>query len=108
MHNVYVTILVVLSNIFSEIWQVINKWGDHFKFKMATRYHVDSNWEQASCEPTYRIVYSCQFVCFLRHCILNYASLVIFTVAIFLNSRWRPDTMSVVIGSKLHVNLHIV
>ena len=44
MHNVYVTILVVLSNIVSEIWQVINTRGDHFKFKMATRYHVDSNW----------------------------------------------------------------
>ena len=27
---------------------------------------------------------------FLRQCILNYASVVIFTVAIFLNSRWRP------------------
>ena len=31
---------------------------------------------------------------------LNYGSLVIFTAAIFLNSRWPPDTMSVVIGTK--------
>ena len=37
----------------------------------------------------------------------NYGSLVIFTVAIFLNSRWRSDTMSVVIGTKFHVKLYI-
>ena len=31
---------------------------------------------------------------------------MIFTVAIFLNSRWRPDTLSVVIGTKFHINLY--
>ena len=37
----------------------------------------------ASYEPTYRIVCLCQFVYFLGQYILNYGSLVIFTVAIF-------------------------
>ena len=74
---------------------------------MAARCHVGSDWYQASYEPTYRLVSFCQFVYFLRQYILNYGSLLIFTVAIFLNSRWRPDTMSVVIGAKLHMKLYI-
>ena len=55
----------------------------------------------------YRIVCSCQFVYFLRQCILNYDSLVISTGAIFLNSRWRPDIMSVVISTKFNMKLYI-
>ena len=78
-----------------------------FKFKMAVRYHVCSDWQQASYERTYRLVCFCQFVYFLHQYILNYGSFVIFTVAIFLNSRWRPDTMFVVIGTKLHIKLYI-
>ena len=47
-------------------------------------------------------------ICVLSSSIyLNYGSLVIFTVAIFLNSRWLPDTMSVVIGTKFHIKLYI-
>ena len=38
---------------------------------------------------------------------LNHGSLVIFSVAIFLNSRWRPDTMSIVIDTKVHMKLYI-
>ena len=37
-----------------------------FKFKMAVRYHVGSDWMQASYEPTYRLVCFCQFVYFLH------------------------------------------
>ena len=45
---------------------------------------------------------------YFRHqFILNYGSLVIVTVAILLNSRWWPDTMSVVIGTKFHVKQYI-
>ena len=36
------------------------------KIKMAARYHVGSDWYQASYEPTYHIVCLCQFVYFLR------------------------------------------
>ena len=70
---------------------------------MAATYHVGSDWYQVSCESTYRTVSTCQFVCFLRQYILNYASLVIFTMA---NSRWRPDTRSVVIGTELDMKLY--
>ena len=77
------------------------------KFKMAVRYHVGSDWWQASCAPTYRLVCFCQFVYFLHQYIWNYGSLVIFTVAIFLNSSWRPDIMSVVIGTKFLIKLSI-
>ena len=56
---------------------------------------------------TYRLVCFCQIVCFLHQYILNYRSLVIFTVAILLNSRWRPDTMSVIIGTRFHGKLYI-
>ena len=55
----------------------------------------------------YRIVCSCQFLYFLRQCILNYASLMISTVAIFINSRWRPDTLQVVISTKFNMKLYI-
>ena len=78
-----------------------------FKFKMAVRYLVGSDWYQASYKPSYRLVCFCQFVYFFHQYILNYGSLVIFTVAIFLNSRWRPDNMSVVIGTKFHIKLYI-
>ena len=55
----------------------------------------------------YTIVFcSCQLVYFLRQCIVNYASLEISTVAIFVNnSRWRPDTMPVVISTKFNMKL---
>ena len=51
---------------------------------MAARYHVGSDWYQASYESKYRIVCTCQFLYFIRQLIFNYASLVIFIVAIFL------------------------
>ena len=48
-----------------------------------------------------------QFLYFLHQYILNHGSLVIFSVAIFFNSRWRPDTMSIVIGTKFRMKLYI-
>ena len=78
-----------------------------FKFQMAVRYHVGSDWLQASYEPTYRLVCFCQCEYFLHQYISNYGSLVIFTVAILLNSRWRPHTMSIVIGTKFHIKLYV-
>ena len=50
---------------------------------------------------------SCQLLYFLRQCILNYASLLISTVAIFLNSRWWPDTMPVVNSTKFNMKLYL-
>ena len=54
-----------------------------FKFKMAVRYHVGSDWQQASYEHTYRFVCFCQFVYILHQYVFNFGSLVIFTAAIF-------------------------
>ena len=42
----------------------------------------------------------------LRQYILNYDSLVIFSVAILFNSIWRPDTISIVIGTKFHMKVN--
>ena len=44
---------------------------------------------------------------FLHQYILNHGNLVVFSVAIFLNSRWRPDTLSIVVGTKFHMKLYI-
>ena len=56
----------------------------------------------------YRIVCLYQFVYFLHQYMLNHGSLVVFSVAIFLNSRWRPDTTSLVVGAKFHMKLYII
>ena len=63
-YGVYAPILVVLSCIFSEIWQDTNNCGGHLKFKMAARYHVDSIaiGSKLHMNQHYRIVCSFQFV----------------------------------------------
>ena len=48
-----------------------------------------------------------QFVYFLHQYILNHGNLVVFSVAIFLNSRWRPDTMSIVVRTMFHMKIYI-
>ena len=70
-----------------------------FKIKMAVRYHVGSDWMQASYEPTYRLVCFCQFVYFLHQYYFELWQFSDFQWPFFLNSRWRPDTMSIVIGT---------
>ena len=98
--TVFVNIFLIMPVQWFSLWPF-------FKFKMAARYHVGSDWYQSLYEYTYRTVSTCQLVYFLRQYISNYASLVTFTMTIFLNSRWRPDNMSVVIGTELHMKLNI-
>ena len=45
----------------------------------------------------YRIVYSCPFLYFLSQCIFELCQFSDFHCGNFFNSRWRPDTMSVVV-----------
>ena len=55
----------------------------------------------------YRIVCSCQLLYFIRQCILNYASLVISTVAIFLKFKMAARYLTVVISTKFNMKLYI-
>ena len=76
-----------------------------FKLKMATSYHVGSEWYHISYESIYIIVYVHHFCFTPCKYIIQYAR--VYTNGTILKLKMAPNTKSVANVIKLHMNLYI-